>query len=167
VSSQLPPRSRPGPPSRGRPPQSLRSSGRRDILVGVGSLVVLVGAISGASVDGAAVDGAHKSRVATAGPAAPAPASPAPSPSVAAAQRTFMDQAARQYGLAGTEQVKILKIGNDICGMLSQGSSLDYISGAIREANSRLPARAAQGLVNLATSDLCPISMPAPSPASS
>ena len=128
--------------------------------MGVGSLAVLVGALSSASVNGA-----QKSRISTVG--APAPVSPRPVSPVAAAQQAFMNQAASQYGLTDTEQMRVLKIGNDICGMLSQGSSVDYISGIIRETNSSLPARVASGLVNLATNDLCPISIPAPSPASS
>jgi hypothetical protein len=159
VSSETPSRDQPGRPERHRPSPP-RNHGRWDLAVGVGSLAVLVGAISAPLGAG----GAEKS--AAVSPGSPPSTRPAPRPSLNANQQAFMDRAASQYGMTDSRPTEVLKIGNDICGMLSQGSSVDYISGTVRVNHPRIPARVAQGLVDLATSDLCPISMPTRSPAS-
>ncbi len=73
-----------------------------------------------------------------------------------------MDQAVARYSFADPEQVKVLEIGNNVCGMLSTGSPVDDIAVAVTGTDSGLSPTDANSLVNLAAQDLCPGFVPLP-----
>ena len=75
-----------------------------------------------------------------------------------------MSQAVARYSFADPERVRVLKIGNDVCGMLSTGSSEDDIATTVTGTDSGLSPADASSLVNLAAQDLCPGLVPLSSP---
>jgi hypothetical protein len=106
-----------------------------------------------------------------AGPSASKPAAePAPvrlalRSSLTTAQQEFVDQVTARYDFAKPQRGKVLKIGNDVCGMLSTGSTEGYIASTITGTDSALSPGDANSMVNLAAQDLCPGMIPVPSPA--
>lgn len=75
-----------------------------------------------------------------------------------------MDRAVARYSFADPERVRVLKIGNDVCGLLSTGSSVDDIAATVTGTSSGLSPADATSLVNLAAQDLCPGLVPLPAP---
>jgi hypothetical protein len=80
-----------------------------------------------------------------------------------------VDQVSARYDFAKPQRGRVLKIGNDVCGMLSTGSTVGYIASTITgtdsDSDSALSPGDANSLVNLAAQDLCPGIIPVPSPA--
>lgn len=130
---------------------------RRDMLVGASALAVLVGVICGVSWGGP-----HAIKPAAKTVPAPVPLALRASPT--SAQQEFVDRAVARYSFADPERVRVLKIGNDVCGLLSTGSSVDDIAATVTGTSSGLSPADATSLVNLAAQDLCPGLVPLPAP---
>jgi hypothetical protein len=159
LSDRVPPPPRPGQPRRSSAEPAKRTYTSRDILVGAGALVVLAGVICGVSSGGLPES---KPAAETAPALVPLALRASPTP----AQQKFVDQAAAWFDFAEPQRARVLKIGNNVCGMLSTGSTVDYIVSTITETGSGLSPADGNKLVNVAAQDLCPGTIPLPSPTS-
>lgn len=133
-----------------------RTRASRDTFLGAAALVILAGVICCVSWDSPS-----ESRPA----AETAPVPLAVRSSLTTAQQEFVDQVVARYDFAEAQRGRALKIGNDVCGMLSTGSTVGYIASTINGTDSALSPGDANSLVNLAAQDLCPGIIPVPSPA--
>jgi hypothetical protein len=156
ASDRVPSPRQPGQPLRPSAEPIKRTRASRDTFIGTGALVILAGVICCVSWGG-------PSESKPAAETAPVPL--ALRSSLTAAQQGFVDQVSARYDLAKPQGERVLKIGNDVCGMLSTGSTVGYIPSTITGIDSALSPGDANSLVNLAAQDLCPGIIPVPSPA--
>ena len=156
MSDRVPSPRQPGQPVRPSAEPTKRTRASRDTLIGAGALVILAGVICCVSWGG-------PSESKPAAETAPVPL--ALRSSLTTAQQEFVDQVSARYDFAKPQRGRVLKIGNDVCGMLSTGSTVSYIASTITGTNSALSPGDANSLVNLAAQDLCPGIIPVPSPA--
>ena len=124
--------------------------------MGAGALIILAGVICCVSWGGS-------SESKPAAETAPVPL--ALRSSLTTAQQEFVDQVSARFDFAKPQSGTVLKIGNDVCGMLSTGSTVGYIASTITGTDSALSPGDANSLVNLAAQDLCPGIIPVSSPA--
>jgi hypothetical protein len=124
--------------------------------MGAGALVILAGVICCFSWSG-------PSEAKPAAETVPGPVPLALRSSLTTDQQKFVDQVIARYDFAKPQGGRVLKIGNDACGMLSTGSTVGYIAGTIAETDSGLSPGDADSLVTLAAQDLCPGIIPVPS----
>jgi hypothetical protein len=156
VSDRVPSPRQPGRPLRPSAEPARRTRASRDTLIGAAALVILAGVICCVSWGG-------PSESKPAAETAPVPL--ALRSSLTTAQQEFVDQVSARYDFAKPQGGRVLKIGNDVCGMLSTGSTVGYIASTITGTDSALSPGDANSLVNLAAQDLCPGIIPVPAPA--
>ncbi len=157
VSDRVPSPRPPGQPLRLSAEPEKQAYTSKDTLIGAGALVILAGVICCISWGGS-------SESKPAAETAPGPVPLALRSFLTSAQQEFVDQVIARYNFAKPQRGRVLKIGNDVCGMLSTGSTVGYIASTIAGTNSGLSPGDANSLVNLAAQDLCPGIIPAPSP---
>lgn len=160
MSDRVPSPRQPGQPLRLSAEPAKRTRASRDTLIGAVALVILAGVIC-------CVSWGRPSESKPAAETAPVPL--ALRSSLTTAQQEFVDQVSARYDFAKPQRGRVLKIGNDVCGMLSTGSTVGYIASTITgtdsDSDSALSPGDANSLVNLAAQDLCPGIIPVPSPA--
>jgi hypothetical protein len=148
----------PGQPPRPSAEPAKRAHTSRDTRIGAGALVILAGVIC-------CISWGSPSESKPAVETAPRPVPLALRSSLTTSQQKFVDQVIARYDFAKPQGGRVLKIGNDVCGMLSTGSTVGYIASTITGTNSALSPGDANSLVNLAAQDLCPGIIPVSSPA--